>query len=47
MLLEVVMGAMLNIDQEPPVAPAPLEDLRENLKTYFEDRKGVGNSCCD
>jgi hypothetical protein len=47
MLLEVIMGTMLNIDQEPPVAPVPLEELTENLKTYFQNRKWVGNSCCD
>lgn len=39
MLLEVVMDAMLNIDKEPPVAPAPLEALPENLKTYFQNKK--------
>lgn len=46
MLLEAIMGAMLNIDQEPPVTPAPLEELPENLKAYFQNRKGAGNSCC-
>lgn len=44
MLLEVVMGAMLNIDKEPPVAPAPLDELPDNLKTYFANRKRVGHS---
>jgi len=39
MLLEVVMGAMLNIDNEPLVAPVPLEDLPENLKKYFQNKK--------
>ena len=47
MLLETIMTAMLNIDQEPPVVPAPLEELPENLKTYFANRKRGGNSCCD
>jgi Domain of unknown function (DUF2703) len=47
MLLEVIMGAMLNIDKEPPVATAPLAELPDNLKTYFQNRKGAGNSCCD
>lgn len=46
MLLEVIMGAMLNIDKEPPVAPAPLAELPDNLKTYFQNKKGAGNSCC-
>ena len=47
MLLEVIMGAMLNIDKEPPVAPAPLDELPDNLKTYFANKKRVGISCCD
>lgn len=45
MLLETIMTAMLNIDQEPPVTPAPLDELPENLKAYFQNRKGAGNSC--
>jgi hypothetical protein len=44
MLLEAIMGAMLNIDKEPPVAPAPLDELPDNLKTYFANRKRVGHS---
>ena len=47
MLLEVVIGAMLNIDKETPVAPAPLDELPDNLKTYFANKKRVGISCCD
>lgn len=47
MLLEVIMGAMLNIDKEPPAAPAPLDELPDNLKTYFANKKQVGISCCD
>lgn len=39
MLLETIMTAMLNIDREPPITPAPLEELPENLKTYFQNRK--------
>lgn len=39
LLLEAIMGAMLNIDKEPQVTPAPLEDLPENLITYFANRK--------
>ena len=44
MLLEVIMGVMLNIDNEPLVAPAPLDELPDNLKTYFANRKRVGHS---
>jgi hypothetical protein len=47
MLLEVIMGAMLNIDKEPPVATAPLDELPDNLKTYFANKKRVGISCSD
>jgi hypothetical protein len=47
MLLEVIMGAMLNIDREPPVATTPLEELPENLKTYFANKKQSRISCCD
>ncbi|OPY10854.1 MAG: hypothetical protein A4E67_00431 [Syntrophaceae bacterium PtaB.Bin038] len=42
MLLEVITGAMLNIDKEPPVTPAPLDELPDNLKTYFANKKRVG-----
>ena len=41
LLLEAIMGAMLNIDKEPQVTPAPLEDLPENLTTYFANRKQI------
>jgi hypothetical protein len=44
MLLEAVMGAMLNIDREPPVSPAPLEELPKNLQAYFENKKLSGGS---
>jgi Domain of unknown function (DUF2703) len=47
MLLETIMVAMLNIDKEPPVTPAPLDELPENLKTYFANKKQGGNPCCD
>jgi hypothetical protein len=47
MLLEAIMGAMLNIDKEPPVATAPLDELPANLQTYFANRKRGRNSCCD
>ena len=44
LLLEAIMGAMLHIDKEPPVSPAPLEELPENLKKYFDNKKLSGNS---
>ena len=44
MLLEAIMGAMLNIDKEPQVTPAPLEELPENLQAYFENKKRSSNS---
>ncbi len=43
MLLEAIMGVMLNIDKEPPVAPAPLDEP-DNLKTHFANRKEIGHS---
>ena len=39
MLLEAIMGAMLNIDKEPPVSPAPLEALPENLKKLLSKQE--------
>jgi hypothetical protein len=47
MLLEAVMGAMLNMDNEPPADTVALEELPENLKTYFANRKRGANTCCD
>ena len=47
MLLEVIMDAMLRIDNEPLVTPAPLKELPENLKTYFANKKRGRNACCD
>src|SRR5512139_1458379 len=38
MLVEAIMGAMLNIHELPPVAPAPLSELPENLRRYFDDK---------
>jgi len=47
LLLEAIMGSMLNIDKEPPVTPAPLEELPENLEKYFIYKKLNRNLCCD
>ena len=47
LLLEAIMGSMLNINKEPPVTPAPLEELPENLKSYFDNKKLSKNLCCD
>jgi hypothetical protein len=44
LLVEAIMGAMLEID-EPPVVPQPLEALPENLERYFANKKQVA-SCC-
>lgn len=46
LLLEAIMGAMLNINEIPPVIPAPLKKLPENLQRYFDNRKGGGGSSC-
>jgi hypothetical protein len=46
MLVEAIIGAMLNIDGLPPVVPAPLGELPENLQRYFENKKQVGGSSC-
>lgn len=48
LLVEAIMGALLNIDEMPLVVPAPLEELPENLQRYFDDRKEgkVESSCC-
>jgi hypothetical protein len=47
LLLEAIMKAMLNIDKEPLTPTAPLEELPENLKRYFDNKKRGGNSCCN
>ena len=39
MLLEAIMEAMLKINVELLTMPAPLEELPENLKKYFANRK--------
>jgi hypothetical protein len=47
LLLEAIMGAMLNIDGMPPVVPAPLEELPENLQRYFDNKKQTRSiRCC-
>lgn len=45
LLIESIMGAMLNIDT-PPVVLSPLEELPENLKRFFESKQGK-STCCD
>jgi len=47
LLLESIMKSMLNINNEPPVITPPLDELPENLKRYFDNKKLGGNSCCD
>jgi hypothetical protein len=46
LLLEAIMGAMLNIDEMPLVVPAPLDDLPKNLQRYFDNKKQTGGSRC-
>lgn len=53
MLIEAIMGAMLNIDEIPQIVSAPLEELPENLQRYFENMRGkrdqgdkCDSSCC-
>jgi Domain of unknown function (DUF2703) len=46
MLVEAIMGAMLNIDNMPSVVPAPLDELPENLQQYFNNKKQTGVSTC-
>lgn len=44
MLLEAIMGAMLNIDRAPPVVSTPLETLPKNLQRFFDSKKQTGGS---
>ena len=44
LLVEAIMGAMLAIDT-PPVVPAPLAELPENMQRYFDNKRQTG-SCC-
>lgn len=46
LLVEALMEAMLKIDEIPPVAPAPLKDLPENLRRYFDNKKQAKTSSC-
>ncbi|MDF1537077.1 MAG: DUF2703 domain-containing protein [bacterium] len=48
LLIEAIMEAMLKIDDLPFFTSGPLEELPENLKRYFDNRKQVKNmpSCC-
>ncbi|MCL7489305.1 MAG: DUF2703 domain-containing protein [Desulfobulbaceae bacterium] len=47
LLIEAIMGAMLNINEMVLVVPAPLKELPENLQRYFDNRKeGKGDSSC-
>jgi hypothetical protein len=44
LLVEAIMAAMLAIDR-PPVVPAPIKELPENLQRYFDNKK-LTISCC-
>ena len=38
LLVEAIMGAMLNMDK-PPIVPAPIEKLSANLQRYFDNKR--------
>lgn len=44
LLVEAIMAAMLEIDT-PPVVPAPLEELPENLQRYFDNKRQAAGCC--
>jgi hypothetical protein len=44
LLVEAIMGAMLEIDT-PPVVPEPIEALPENMQRYFDNKRQTA-SCC-
>lgn len=47
LLVEVIMGALLRVDEMPPIAPAPLERLPENLERFFAaEGQAVSSPCC-
>jgi hypothetical protein len=47
MLVEVIMNALLHIDELAPSQPKPLKKLPENLERYFADKKKPNkNGCC-
>lgn len=44
LLVEAIMGAMLNMET-PPVVQAPIEELPENLERYFSNKKQTAGCC--
>ena len=47
LLIEALMDAMIKIDEMPLVTPAPLKELPENLRRYFDNKKQAnGSRCC-
>jgi hypothetical protein len=38
LLVEAIMGAMLNIDT-PPIVPEPIKELPANLQRYFDNKR--------
>ncbi|MDD4357652.1 MAG: DUF2703 domain-containing protein [Smithellaceae bacterium] len=44
LLVEAIMGAMLNIDA-PLIVPAPITELPANLQRYFDNKRQT-ESCC-
>lgn len=47
LLVEAIMGALLRIEEIPPIAPVPLERLPENLERFFAaTRLEAGSPCC-
>ncbi len=44
LLVEAIMGAMLNIDA-PPIVPAPITELPANLQRYFDNKRQT-KTCC-
>ena len=46
LLVEALMGAMLKIDDMPPVTPAPITELPKNLIRYFDNKRQAGDSRC-
>jgi hypothetical protein len=48
LLLEAIMGAILNIDDMSLIVTSPLDQLPENLQRYFDNKKqmSVSTRCC-
>ncbi|PKL07227.1 MAG: ferredoxin [Spirochaetae bacterium HGW-Spirochaetae-9] len=48
LILEAMMDAMVHLDERPPVAVPPLENLPENLKGFFEAKRNPveNKGCC-